>query len=273
MGDAVLTSLERRELAPVLPEVFERIDAEARRVLEQRLAARKLVDFRGPHGWQFAAVNTGRLRCFSQGPAQGVSVGQRISLPLLELRTPIVLELDDLDAAARGADDLDLSPVVRAAERIAHVEDVATFHGYPEGGIGGIVEKTPHDPLMVPNVAAWPLVVVRAKEVLRAAGITGPYRLAAGLTEYDELAGGADDGYPILKRIERQIIEGPVVWAPALQGAVLMSTRGGDYELTVGQDFSIGYAYHEKHSVELFLAESFTFRVLEPRAAVALKRT
>ena len=59
---------------------------------------------------------------------------------------------------------------------------------------------------------------------------------------------------------------------PALEGALLLSVRGGDFELTVGQDLSIGYAYHEKHKVELFLTESFTFRVLEPTAAVPLRR-
>ena len=39
----------------------------------------------------------------------------------------------------------------------------------------------------------------------------------------------------------RQILGGPVVWAPAVEGAVVLSQRGGDFELTVGQDFSIGY--------------------------------
>jgi uncharacterized linocin/CFP29 family protein len=53
---------------------------------------------------------------------------------------------------------------------------------------------------------------------------------------------------------------------------VLLSTRGGDYELTVGQDLSIGYASHDRTDVELFLTESFTFRVLEEKAAVFLKR-
>ncbi len=265
-------SLERRELAPILSAAFDMIDAEARRVLEQRLAGRKLVDFHGPRGWQYAAVNTGRLRCFSTRPVPGVSVGQRISLPLIELRTPIVLDLDELDAAARGADDLDLAAVVEAAERISKVEDTAIFHGYAEGGIGGIVEKSPHEAIRVPSLSGWPLAIVQAKEVLRSAGVTGPYRLAAGPREYDELSAGTDDGYPILKRIERQIIDGPVVWAAALEGAVLLSVRGSDYELTVGQDMSIGYAYHEKQTVELFLTESFAFRVLEPRAAIAIRR-
>jgi uncharacterized linocin/CFP29 family protein len=64
-----------------------------------------------------------------------------------------------------------------------------------------------------------------------------------------------------------------LVWAPALQGgAVLLSTRGGDYELTVGQDLSVGYAIHDRADVELFLTESFTFRVLEEKAAIFLKR-
>jgi uncharacterized linocin/CFP29 family protein len=268
----VAVDLLKREHAPILPEAFALIDAEARRVLEQRLAARKLVDFRGPFGWEYAAVGTGRLRLFSSEPVKGVSVGLRTAQPMLEVRTPILLDIAELDAAARGADDLDLSAVVEAAERVANLEDSAVFHGLAEGAISGIVQKSPHGPVAVPSVSAWPLAVVQAKEVLRSAGVTGPYALAAGPREYDELAAGTEDGYPILKRVERQIIDGPVVWAPALQGAVLLSVRGGDYELTVGQDLSIGYAYHEKHRVELFLTESFTFRVLEPQAAVALRR-
>jgi uncharacterized linocin/CFP29 family protein len=92
-----------------------------------------------------------------------------------------------------------------------------------------------------------------------------------GPRAYDELSAASEDGYPLRKRIERSLIDGPFVWAPALTGAVLMSTRGGDFELTVGQDLSIGYAYHEKHQVELYLTESFTFRVLEPKAAVWLQ--
>jgi uncharacterized linocin/CFP29 family protein len=73
-------------------------------------------------------------------------------------------------------------------------------------------------------------------------------------------------------RIEEAMKDGPLVWAPALDaGGVLVSTRGGDYELTVGQDLSIGYTAHDRTEVELFLTESFTFRVLEAKAAVQLR--
>ncbi|WP_394822306.1 family 1 encapsulin nanocompartment shell protein [Pendulispora albinea] len=265
-------NLLKRELAPILPEAWEHIDEEATRVLKLNLAGRKLVDFKGPHGWKFAAVNTGRLEFLKESPVADVAAGVRSVQPLIEIRTPLHLDLLDLDSVARGADDPDLSEVVRASERIARAEDSAIFNGYKAGQIDGIIDTSPHPPIDVRAVESWPQSIVQAKEVLRAAGISGPYAIALGKQAYDELSAGSEDGYPLRKRIERSLIEGPFVWAPAIQGAVLLSIRGGDYELTVGQDLSIGYAYHDKHSVELYITESFTFRVLEPAAAVVLKR-
>jgi uncharacterized linocin/CFP29 family protein len=263
--------LLKRNLAPILPDAWNAIDEEARRVLKLNLAGRKVVDFRGPHGWKFAAVSTGRLQLLPDQPIKDVSVGVRTVQPLVEIRTPMVLDIMELDTIARGAVNPDLDPIVQAAERVARLEDQAIFHGYPAGGIVGIIEASPHAPVRLANVADWPKAVVQAKEVLRAAGVGGPYALVLGPRAYDELSAASEDGYPLRKRIERAIIDGPLVWAPALMGAVLMSTRGGDFELTVGQDLSIGYAYHEKHRVELYLTESFTFRVLEPKAAVWLQ--
>jgi len=120
----------------------------------------------------------------------------------------------------------------------------------------------------------WPRALTAAKEVLRLAGVNGPYALAAGLEAYAELAATGDDGYPLRKRIEENVLDSEIIWAPAVKGgAVLMSTRGGDYELTVGQDLSIGYAANDRKTVELYLTESFTFRVLEDKAAILLRRT
>jgi uncharacterized linocin/CFP29 family protein len=109
--------------------------------------------------------------------------------------------------------------------------------------------------------------------VLRLAGVDGPYALALGPRAFAELTAESEDGYPLRKRIEDNLIDGAIVWAPALnQGAVLLSTRGGDYELTIGQDWSVGYAAHDRVKVELYLTETFTFRVLENKAAILLRR-
>ncbi|MGK4004486.1 family 1 encapsulin nanocompartment shell protein [Sorangium sp. So ce1036] len=264
--------LLKRELAPILPAAWDLVDHEAARVLRLHLAGRKLVDFCGPFGWERAAVNTGRLRLLEQDPAYKIAAGIRLVRPLVELRAPFRLELAELDAVGRGAVDPDLDEVVRAAERVARFEDGALFNGLAAAGIEGILEAAPHEPVSVPAPEAWPRAVVAAKEVLRGAGVGGPYGLALGSKAYDEVAAASEDGYPLLKHIERQIIDGPIVWAPALEGAALLSTRGGDFELTVGGDLAIGYERHDKDVVDLFLTESFTFRVLERAAAVALRR-
>jgi uncharacterized linocin/CFP29 family protein len=264
--------LLKRGKAPITDEAWEQVDSEATRVLKLHLAGRKVVDFSGPHGWKLAAVNTGRLERI-EGGGDGIAHALRAVQPLVELRAPFKMPIAELDDASRGADDLDLDPVIAVAERVAHAEDAAIFHGYKAARITGIIEASPHKPIAVDAVLDWPKAVVAAVETLRAAGVNGPYALVLGLQAYDELDAYSEEGYPLRRRIQQSMPEVSFVWAPALKGgAVLLTTRGGDYELTVGQDLSIGYAAHDRTDVEFYLTESFTFRVLEEKAAVFLKR-
>jgi uncharacterized linocin/CFP29 family protein len=269
-----MDDLLKRRHAPITVEAWEQIDDEARRVLKLNLAGRKLVDFSGPHGWKLGAINTGRLKHIETGPMPGVSHAIRDVQPMVEIRSPFAMKILELDYVARGATDLDFGPVIAVAERVARAEDSAIFHGFKEGHITGIIEASPHAPIHVKTNLEWPRAVAAAKEVLRAAGMNGPYALALGIQAYDELAADSEDGYPLRQRIEESLIDGALVWAPAIRGgAALLSVRGGDYELTVGQDLSIGYAMHDRADVELYLTESFTFRVLEEKAAIFLRRS
>lgn len=262
--------LLKRKLAPITNEAWEQIDDEARRVLKLNLAGRKLVDFSGPHGLQLAAVNTGRLKHMHAAPVEQVGYAIREVKPLVELRAQIKLETLELDYAARGAKDLDLDPIVNAAEQVARAEDHAIFHGFEPAGITGILQASPHTPIAVKGSREWTRAISAAKEVLRRAGVGGPYALALGKAAYDAVTSEEEGALPLRLRIEEAMKDGPLVWAPALEnGAVLVSTRGGDYELTVGQDLSIGYTAHGRTEVELYLTESFTFRVLEEKAAIA----
>lgn len=261
--------LLKRHLAPIVPEAWNLIDEEARNVLSLHLAGRKLVDFRGPFGWELAAVNTGELRPIKDTP-EHVHMDLRHVQPLVELRVPIRLDIAQLDTVARGAVTPDLGNVDRAAEKIAHTEDTAIFHGYTQAGITGMIEASPHRPFQVASTTDFPRAFLAATDLLRKAGITGPYALVLGPRAYDDVFAATQDGYPVAKQLHRQIVDGPLVRASALEGALVMSVRGGDYELTVGQDLSIGYSHHDPRTVELFLTESFTFRVLEPAASVHL---
>ena len=265
--------LLKRRHAPLTTEAWEQVDEEARRVLKLHLAGRKMVDFSGPHGWKHGSVNTGRLGPFAEGSIKGVAHAVRVVQPLVEVRAPFTMKIAELDSASRGADDLDLDPVIAVAERVAHTEDSAIFHGLKDAHITGMIEASPHKPVPVSGYLEWPKAVVAALEVLRGAGVDGPYALALGVKEYDELDADSEDGYPLRRRFAETLPDVSIVWAPALDGgAVLLSTRGGDFELTVGQDLSVGYTAHDRVDVELYLTESFTFRVLEEKASIFLRR-
>jgi uncharacterized linocin/CFP29 family protein len=90
-----------------------------------------------------------------------------------------------------------------------------------------------------------------------------------GAEAYTAASGGTDEGYPIFHHVER-VVDGGIIWAPAIEGGLVVTTRGGDFELNIGQDISIGYQSHSTTVVELYLQETFTFRLLTTEASVAL---
>lgn len=260
-----------RHLAPISETAWTEIDEEAKRTLKASLAGRKLVDFVGPLGRCTAAVSTGRAKPVSPPLSGGIGARLRQSQPLVELRVPFELSRAELDAIDHGAKDADLDPVIRAAQHIAEAEDRAIFHGYAAAAIEGICQAASNTMRLPANFEDYPLAVAAAIAKLHAAGVDGPYAIALSRQAYVGLTEARKDGYPILPHV-RRLIDGPIIWAPALDGAAVLSMRGGDFELTVGEDLSIGFLDHTDDTVRLYLEESFTFRVLSPQAAVALSR-
>ena len=260
-----------RGLAPITDAGWQLLDEEARSRLAAALAARKLVDFSGPHGWQHSATNRGRSTELPAGPVEGVGVRQRHVLPLVELRADFSLPRAELQDHERGRPDVDLGPLDEAARRIAVAENVAVFHGWNGAGMSGITAASPHpaQPLG-PEADASPRPVAAAVELLVQTGIVGPYALALGEDQYTRVVQTAEHGgYPLLDHL-RKILEGPVVRAPGVDGAVLVSLRGGDFQLDSGQDLAIGYDHHDRERVHLYLEESFSFVVATPEAGVPL---
>lgn len=261
----------RRELAPITSAAWAAIDDEARSTLKLTLAARKLVDFEGPSSWSTSAVALGRTQELAEPPHADVVASLRKVQPLVELRAPFVLSRSELDAVPRGARDADLGPVTEAAQAVAAAEDRAVFHGYAPAGITGVAEAAADRALTITeNYEAYPAVVARALSELRMAGVDGPYGIALGPKCYQGLTQTTTKvGYPVMQLVQR-LLDGPVIWAPAVNGAVVMSLRQGDFELTVGRDFSIGYLSHTADQVKLYIEESFTFRIIAKEAAVPL---
>lgn len=261
----------RRELAPIATTAWKIIDEEARKHLEVTLSARRIVDFVGPLGWEASAVSLGEVDALANSPFEGVQAGLRRVRRLTELRAPFELSRRELDAIDRGSKTPDLEPVRRAARVIGTAEDRIVFHGYPDAEILGIMEASESAALtLTRDYQKYPLVVSEALARLRTNGVGGPYAIALGPDCFKGLTGTATSGgYPVLEHV-RQLIGGPVFWAPGVRGAVVASLRGGDFELVVGRDLSIGYEEHSANHVRLYLEESLTFRVLAPEAAIPL---
>lgn len=264
-----MADLLRRRLSPVGEAAWAAIDEEATRTLKNHLSARSVVDVDGPHGWAYAALNTGRMSApASEG---GVQYCMRKVQPLVELRVPFQLSLWELDNLTRGAADPDLSPVVEAAKTVAAFEENALYKGLKAAGVEGLIEKSPHGALSAgAGVEEIPAVVGKAIEVLQLRGIGGPYALVLEPGRYHALMQCVRGGYP-LYRVVNNLIGGATLWSTGVDVGAVVSTRGGDFQMVLGQDLSIGYLRHDHENVELFFTESFTARVLEPAASVPFK--
>jgi uncharacterized linocin/CFP29 family protein len=175
--------------------------------------------------------------------------------------------IDDVD---RGANDSDWQPAKDAARQIAFAEDSAIFEGYAAAGIGGIRQGTSNPIMTLPaEVREYPDAIAQSLSQLRLVGVNGPYAVLLGADAYTALAETSDHGYPVLEHVKR-LVKDQIIWAPAIAGAFVLTTRGGDFALHIGQDVSIGYLSHSDDSVRLYLQETFTFLLLTGEASVAL---
>ncbi|TAM86455.1 MAG: bacteriocin [Candidimonas sp.] len=259
-----------RELAPVSSAAWSQIEEEVARTFRRLVAGRRVVDVEEPGGIALAAVGTGRQRSIT-APRETVRTQLREVKALVELTAPFTLRRDAVDAVERGANDSDWQPAKDAARELAFTEDQAIFDGYGAAGIVGIREGSSNGQVALPDdVDDYPAAVGHALEQLRLAGVDGPYAVVLGADAYTTLFQGNNDGYPIVEHV-KHIVNGDLVWAPAIAGGCVLSTRGGDFELRLGQDLSIGYFGHTEDSVHLYLRETLTFLMLTSEASVTIR--
>jgi uncharacterized linocin/CFP29 family protein len=258
----------KRELAPVAREAWQEIEDEARRILRLELAGRRLVDVDGPVGWDASGLNLGVIEQLDdRGPGR---VGVRRVQPFIEVEVRFLLPIEELDSVYRGKRNLDLAPVAHAAQEFARLENRVIFGGLAEGDVRALGGESPHESVRFPSkITDVPAAVLVAARFLEKAGIGGPYVLALGQIPYERVLAATDEGYPVANHLTKTVVK-QIVRAPAIDGALLLSARGGDFKLILGQDASVGYVRQTEDAVELFLSESFAFRVIEPSAAIRM---
>lgn len=258
-----------RDLAPITEVAWEEIELEATRTFKRHVAGRRVVDVSEPGGPMTAAVSTGRLLDVA-APTDGVQAHLRASKPLVRLRVPFTLSRYEIDNVERGAKDSDWDPVKAAAKKLAFVEDRAIFEGYPAASIDGIRSCSSNATLPLPeDPRDMPDAISQALTSLRLAGVDGPYSILLSADVYTKVSETTEHGYPIREHLNR-LVTGDIIWAPAIDGAMVLTTRGGDFDLQLGTDVAIGYSSHDADTVQLYLQETLTFLCYTAEASVCL---
>ncbi len=259
----------RKSLAPISDEAWAEINETAVDVLASVLSARKFVDVEGPKGWDFAALPTGRIKV-PAGQKGSLKYGIHQVFPLVEARIPFELDIWELDNVARGAEDIDLGPMEDAAREIARFEENVIYEGFKPGNIAGLKASSDHDVIPFPEAAEDIMsAIALATSKLKAASIEGPYSLILNAEKWQKVNAHVR-GYPLRRQLEG-LLGGSIIMAPYVKDAFLVSERGGDLKMVIGQDLSIGYESHSSKAVQLYFTESFTFQVIDPATFVVFK--
>lgn len=258
----------KRELAPIVSGVWEEIDKRAGEVLKSYLSARKVVNVQGPKGWNYTAIPEGRLEI--KDDKSDVKMGLYKVKPLAEIRIDFELDRWELDNFIRGAKDIDFTELEEAAEKVALFEENAIFNGLEAAGIEGMVNAAAGNAVEFSGSEEGIMEAIsKAIVMMQDCYAEKPYTLVVGEKVWN-LINSKVEGYPLAKRIE-QLIGGDIVFSHVVEDAILLPYDSENLEMTIGRDFSIGYCEHDTKKVKLFIGESFTFRVLDPRVIVNFK--
>jgi uncharacterized linocin/CFP29 family protein len=257
----------KKNLAPISESVWNEILNQTKTGLNNIRTARKFVDIDGPHGPEFAAVSTGRFKTPRKEREHGRHFGIREVLPLVEIRMPLELELSELENLERGAKDVDLEKLDIAVKNTANFEDNIIYNGFKEAEITGLEKSSKYPQVKLPAQTDDILKLLGIQiNRLRQNYVEGPYSLVLAEKYWLELI-NITGGYPVIEQI-KNLLNGDIIVNDNNDKSFLISKRGGDYELTIGQDTTLGYEAHDAEKLKLHLSESFTFRVLSPEAIV-----
>lgn len=260
----------KQNMAPISTEAWSEIDEQARKSLTSHLIARKVIDVDGPKGWAYGGVALGRIDYPEKQKKGEIFYGLHQYQPLVEIRMPFTLSLRELENITRGALDIDFEPLKQAAEKVARFEEDAIYYGFEPGCIRGLKNSSGFEIMPYPKEVEDILgAVAQGVSRMRQASVEGPYSLVINPKRWGELARFVK-GYPLKRQLE-ELLGGPIHVCSGIDEVFLVSARGGDFVLTIGQDLSIGYDVTSGDEIHLFFTESFTFRVVEPAAVIVFK--
>ncbi|MFW5913883.1 MAG: family 1 encapsulin nanocompartment shell protein [Bacillota bacterium] len=259
--------LLKQSLAPIPTEGWEEINDRAREVIVSQLTARSVLHVEGPKGLTGNVVRHGRLKPVKEAKKGEVGSSLYDVQPLMETRIRFELSRWELDNILRGEKDVDLDNLEAAAEKLALYEEDAIYNGNKAAGIKGLDEVAGTRIKMGKDANAIMKAVSEASCALKDAYSERPYDMVVS-DEVLKLLNQMYQGGLLRKNVEA-VIGGEVIRSRVVKGAFLVPRDHEDLELTIGQDYSVGYEASDANAIELFVMNSFTFRCLDEDIVVA----
>ena len=261
--------LLKQALAPIPLEGWEEINDRAKEVILSQLSARRVLNVEGPFGLKKHGVETGRMKTFADADDLKVGAGLYDILPLVESRINFKLSRWELDNILRGQKDVELEALEAAAEKIALFEEDAIYNGNKKANITGLKDLAKHKLSLSEHANTSLQSIAEGLLKLKDAYTEGPYHMVVGDAVFKAF-NQIHDGRLFIDAV-RSLIGGDVIRSRVLDGALLIPDSHPDLELTIGQDYSVGYQSHDSETVTLFLMNAFTFRCLDDAIIVYFK--
>ena len=257
----------KRELAPITANGWKEIEERAAAVLSKELSARKFIRVTGPLGRDVTSVTTGRMDVKTK---DDIKYGVYKVQPLIESRICFPLSRWELDNIERGAKDVDYTSLDDGVRKAAKFEEEAIFKGLEDGQVDGIYKSSSYEALDFGKTADETLKAIFDGVLkLDAAFAKKPYVLVVSNEKWYYLNTVVKE-YSLPEKLEK-ILGQKIVVSKSIDGAILLPFDDENIELIIGEDFALGYQNHNESVVELFVTESFTFRVLDPALIVLFK--
>ena len=257
----------KRELAPITANGWKEIEERAAAVLSKELSARKFIRVTGPLGRDVTSVTTGRMDVKTK---DDIKYGVYKVQPLIESRICFPLSRWELDNIERGAKDVDYTSLDDGVRKAAKFEEEAIFKGLEDGQVDWIYKSSSYEALDFGKTADETLKAIFDGVLkLDAAFAKKPYVLVVSNEKWYYLNTVVKE-YSLPEKLEK-ILGQKIIVSKSIDGAILLPYDDENIELIIGEDFALGYQNHNESVVELFVTESFTFRVLDPALIVLFK--
>lgn len=249
--------------APISDKAWEVLNERAKEILLKSISARKIMSIKNVGDSK--SISTGKINIKK---IENVEYGVYEVLPLIETRFNFTLNRWELDNIDRGDNNIDLANLDEAVLKAAKFEENAIYTGLEK--IEGLINSC-DNPTM--NMGSTPKEILenisKAMIILKDKYITGQLDLVVTYETWVKL-NSIDSHIPLIRRI-KELINGEIIISRFVPNNILIPHKDENFEISVGNDFSIGYQNHTSKEVTLFITESFTFRILDKELFIILE--